>query len=282
MVIGGNGSWVGSPGGVSYVGSFTNSAPNAAYAFSANLGNGYAKYVAEAIGHEAGHAFGLQHQSTSRGPNKTAEYSTGNGVSAPTMGNSYSSTRGLWWYGTSSTGGFQDDLAVLSNSSNGFGFRADDWGSSPGTAKRTGWSNGKFKINGVIGSTYDRDYFRFSFTGGTLTLKLRAQAAGSMLDGWLRLYKQDGTLVKHMNNDTLSETIVRTLPPGIYYAVVFSNGGYGDVGAYSLYAYDDVASAPPAPSSVPAPGGSPTSSGSIFSTKAITSKLASEIELLAA
>jgi hypothetical protein len=63
---------------------------------------------------------------------------------------------------------------------------------------------------------------------------------------------------------------------------VFSNGGYGDVGAYSLYAYDDVASAPPAPSSAHAPGGSPTSSGSIFSTKAITSKLASEIELLAA
>jgi hypothetical protein len=160
---------------------------------------------------------------------------------------------------------------------NGFGYRADDYGGSPGTAKRTGWNNGKFMVKGLIGNSSDRDYFRFDFTGGTLTLKLRGQGAGAMLDGWLRLYKQDGTLVKHMNTENLSETIVRTLSPGIYYAVVFSNGGYGDIGQYTLYGYDDVASAPAAPSTAP------STSGSIFSTKSIASKsLAAELEALAA
>jgi hypothetical protein len=282
VVIGGNGSWMtGGPGGVSYVNSFTNAMPNTAYAFSGNLGNGYAKYVAEAVSHESGHAFGLQHQSSYSNGAKTAEYYGGTDLSAPTMGNSYSSARGLWWYGTSSTGGFQDDLAVISNSTNGFGYRADDFGSSPGTAKRTGWANGKFMVKGEIGNTSDRDYFRFAFSGGTLTLKLRSQGAGATLDGWLRLYNQNGTLLKHVNNPDLSETIVRSLPPGTYYAVVFSNGSYGDIGQYTLYGYDDVAASMPAPGAVPTGGSTSTS---IFSTKAIAKSywIESELESLAA
>jgi hypothetical protein len=272
----------GGPGGVSYVNSFTNSAPNTAYAFTMNLGNGYPKYVAEAISHETGHAFGLQHQSTYSGATQTAEYSTGNGSSAPTMGNSYSANRGLWWYGTSSNGGaLQDDLSVISSATNGFGFRKDDYGSAPISAKPTAFSNSKFLVKGALSSINDKDFFKFTFTGGSLTLKLRGQGAGSMLDAKLRLYRSDGTILSNVDSSSLSETIVKTLSPGTYYAAVFSHGNYGDVGQYALYGYDDVAAAPAVPRTAPGttPASSPsTKSASIFSSKAITTSLIDEVE----
>jgi len=61
IAIGGNWSdWYGSSaGGVAYVGGFYNGASNVGYVFDDALGNGNAKYVAEAAAHEAGHLFGL-------------------------------------------------------------------------------------------------------------------------------------------------------------------------------------------------------------------------------
>lgn len=283
VVIGGNGSWMtGGPGGVSYVNSFTNSAPNTAYAFTMNLGNGYPKYVAEAISHETGHAFGLQHQSSYSGPTKTAEYSSGNGASAPTMGNSYSATRGLWWYGTSSNNAaMQEDMSIIAGNTNGFGYRADDYGSSPTSAKNLGFSNGKFIVKGAVSSISDKDFFKFTFNGGSLTLKLRGQGAGSMLDAKLRLYKADGTIVSNVDGSSLSETILRTLAPGTYYAAVFSHGNYGDVGQYSLYGYDDIAASSAAPGTTPGSTAATTGaakSASIFSSRAIATSLSEELE----
>ena len=59
VAIGGNWSdWYGSSaGGVAYVGGFYNGASNVGYVFDDALGNGNAKYVAEAASHEAGHLF---------------------------------------------------------------------------------------------------------------------------------------------------------------------------------------------------------------------------------
>ncbi|CAN5680577.1 hypothetical protein BH09PLA1_BH09PLA1_29590 [soil metagenome] len=289
VVIGGNGSWMsGGAGGVSYVNSFTNSSPNTAYAFTMNLGNGFPKYVAEAISHESGHSFGLQHQSAYSGQTKTAEYSSGTSSSAPTMGNSYGAARGMWWTGTSSNGTSQDDLAVLSSSTNGFGYRGDDYGSAMSSAKNLKFKSGKFSIKGALTSVSDKDFFKFNFNGGSLTLKLRGQGAGSMLDAKLRLYKSDGTMLNNIDGSGLSETIIRTLPAGTYYAAVFSHGGYGDIGQYTLYGYDDVAGAP-APSTAPSPstGGSTQGTNkvaSIFSSESIAKSLHAELvaELLAA
>src|SRR5205085_150466 len=90
--IGGDGAWLGQvAGGVGYVGSFTNSEVNTVFVFADNLANGYAKYVGDASSHEAGHAFGLEHQSTYNSRRRLVdEYSTGPGDGrAPLMGNSY-------------------------------------------------------------------------------------------------------------------------------------------------------------------------------------------------
>jgi hypothetical protein len=75
IAIGGNyDDWFGSPaGGVAYVGGFYNAAPNVGFVFSDALANGVARYVAEAASHEAGHLFGLWHQSSyNSSGNKTA------------------------------------------------------------------------------------------------------------------------------------------------------------------------------------------------------------------
>src|SRR5262249_16944128 len=129
--IGGDGAWTGGTyGGIAYVGSFTSSMVNTVYVFPKNLSNGYARYTADASSHEAGHSFGLQHQSQyDDAGTKIAEYYSGPGDGrAPIMGVSYYAPRGLWWYGTSSTGPtvYQDDMAVISDSTNGFGYRPDD------------------------------------------------------------------------------------------------------------------------------------------------------------
>ena len=133
VVIGGTGSWYGAvAGGVAYVDSFSSpgssTGVNVVYIFSKNLGGGAAKYVAEATAHEAGHAFGLEHQSVWSGGLKINEYNQGDSLRAPIMGTSYYAARGLWWYGTSSDPGgpLQDDMAVIASPTNGFGYRADD------------------------------------------------------------------------------------------------------------------------------------------------------------
>src|SRR5882762_5322245 len=133
VVFGGGGAWLGAQaGGVSYVGAFYNSAPNVSFVFTDNLGAGAPKYSAEAAAHEAGHAFDLQHQGTWSGSTLTNEYNPGTSAAAPIMGNSYSTTRGLWWNGTpsSSPSAIQDDMAVISGSNNGFGYRTDAVGNS--------------------------------------------------------------------------------------------------------------------------------------------------------
>jgi hypothetical protein len=236
VVVGGNGSWAGGGyGGISYVNAFT-SGPNTSWVFPANLGNGTPLYTAEAVSHESGHAFGLQHQSTWSGTTKTAEYSMGNATTAPIMGNSYYATRGTWWYGTSSISStsIQDDMAIISRSANGFGYRADDHGNSLSVADTLLVSGDTLSGSGVIEKTTDSDYFKFMTAGGAVTLSANVIAAGATLDLKLALYDANGGLVGTADTASLGESISLTLSPGTYYLSVISEGNYGDVGQYTI------------------------------------------------
>jgi hypothetical protein len=265
VVIGGDGAWTGSTcGGISYVGSFYNYAPNTAYIFSENLGES-AKYVAEAVAHESGHAFGLQHQSRFSGGIKVDEYNPGSSDSAPIMGNSYSALRGIWWYGTDTNNSMQDDISIIAGASNGFGLRSDDHGSGMSNARNTRFSSNKFIVKGVMNSLSDRDFFKITLSGGgQLQLKLRADGAGAMLDAKFRLYRADGSTVVATDGTGLAETITRTLPSGTYYALVYSHGSYGDVGQYAMFAYFT-------PSAPAGPAQAPAGNTSVFSTQQISS-----------
>jgi hypothetical protein len=236
-VIGGGGAWTGvSCGGISYVGAFANSSPNTSYIFSDNLGMGAAKYVAEAIAHEAGHAFGLQHQSTYSATGAlTNSYNPGTSVIAPIMGTSYYATRGLWWYGTSSSANtMQDDLAILSGSNNAFGYRTDDHGNTAELADALAVSGSSISGAGIIEKMTDSDVFSFSTAGGSFSLAANVAQYGAMLDLKLELRAADGTLITSANTASLGESISATLPAGTYYVFVSSAGNYGDIGQYTL------------------------------------------------
>ena len=238
VVIGGDGAWLGAQaGGVSYVGAFANSAPNVSFVFPKMLANGYAKYVAEASAHESGHAFGLQHQGTYDAyGNLTAEYAPANAAGdAPIMGSSYTARRGLWWYGTASDyyGHMQDDLAVISSSTNGFGYRADDYGNTVAASTALSESATSVSGAGVIEKTTDADVFSFTTGAGAVTLEADPAAQGGMLDVKLDLRDASGNLVAASDNG-LSESISTNLAAGKYYLTVSSHGSYGDIGQYTI------------------------------------------------
>jgi hypothetical protein len=265
VVIGGDGAWVGEVcGGISYLGSFTNGAPNTAYVFSENLGGGWPKYVAEAVAHESGHGFGLQHQSVFNGGEKIEEYNPGNASVAPTMGNSYSSFRGVWWRGTGSNGAIQDDMAVLAGAINGFGYRPDDFGNRISSARKLAVRNGKFTARGVIERGGDVDFVKFSMIGGSVELKLRSITAGATFDGKVIIYRANGTIIATADGASLGETVTLNLASGTYYVGVASHGSQGDVGQFTLYG-TVTASAGTVPGRIPP--------SSVFGTRTIGTSL---------
>lgn len=235
--IGGNGSWYGSAGGVAYINAFTNYIANTVYVFSANLGNGDAKYTAEATSHEYGHSLGLLHQSLYDGlGNLVATYSQGDANWAPIMGVGYYSARSTWANGTTNTATtFQDNLAVISNGTNGFGYAADDHGNTVGTATNLLVSGNSRTGSGVIEQAADQDYFAFSSGAGAISLTVNVAAVGANLDARIELRDLSGTLIASADpSNSLGATINATVVQGDYRLVVANHGGYGDLGRYTI------------------------------------------------
>jgi hypothetical protein len=244
IVIGGDGAWAGGVyGGFSYVNGFIGDTSNTGWVFPANLGKGRPKYVAEAAAHEAGHLFGLTHQSAyNSSGSKIDEYRGGRDPSNPDatdpiMGFSYYATRGVWAKGTSADGftSIQDDLAILSRAANGFGYRADDHGNSPLTADLLNVLDGVHTSGaGVIESMTDADYFKFSSSGGMVSLTADVAPLGPTLDLALSLTDADGNVLALSDTASLGETVSALVPAGDYYLAVTSHGAYGDIGQYTI------------------------------------------------
>jgi len=234
--IGGNGSWYGSAGGVAYINTFTNSIVNTVYVFSSNLYN--ARTVAEASSHEAGHGFGLHHQSSyDANGNKTAEYNQGNSAWAPIMGVGYYSTVTTWHDGPNSYGStsYQDDMALISRTANGFGYRADDHGGSAQDATALAVSGTSGAGSGIIEQNNDTDWFSFSTGAGSITLDVDVRQVGANLDVVLELLDEQGNLVASADpSNSLDATITANVSAGDYNLVVRSTGVYGYVGTYTV------------------------------------------------
>ena len=236
-VIGGGGGWLGSlAGGVAYVGGFSNSAPNQVWVFPDNLGAGFPKYVGEATAHEVGHSFGLLHQSLYSGTTLVQQYYSGDANRAPIMGNSYSSVRGMWWNGTSSSSTtIQDDLAVIASPTNGFGYKVDDVGDTTSTAGTLSINNGNISASGIIGNTGDADYYILDIpVNGTMAINLNGPN-GAMLDAKLEVRLSDGSVwLSSDSTPSTTESLSGSISAGRYYLVVRSHGGYGDIGQYTI------------------------------------------------
>jgi hypothetical protein len=229
-------------GGVSYIGSFANSAaPNISFVFPDNLGTGFPKYVADATSHEAGHSFGLYHQSQYNSSGQLiAEYYTGPGDgTAPIMGDSYNAPLSRWWLGPNDQGStvIQDDMAVIASATNGFGYRDDSSGNTMGTARTLTVSNNQISGSGIIIHTTDTNFWSFTTGAGQITLNMNVAAGVNNLVAKLVLEDANGNVIATGDDNSgtaYSATITANVAAGTYYLVAESHGGYGDVGQYTL------------------------------------------------
>jgi PhoPQ-activated pathogenicity-related protein len=230
--------WYGQPaGGVGYIDSFSNDIVNTVYVF-ANDSPFDLKFIAEASSHEAGHNFGLEHQSQyNQAGTKLEEYHPGGNGWAPIMGYSYEQPQTTWWNGpnTVSSTNLQDDMALIARSANGFGYRTDDVGSNFASAKPLTVNGSAVTGSGIIETTTDFDSFSFSTAAGAVHFEVSPALVGPNLLLKIELRTSTGSLIASVNGAIDSPAVLdRTLAAGSYQIRVTSNGNYGSVGQYSI------------------------------------------------
>ncbi len=260
VIVGGMGEWYGdgSFGGVAMEGGFTSQwSSNTAFVFAGqspfNL-----SWLGNTIAHEAGHLFGLDHQSNRDLPpgERDHDYSiggteptSGNFV-GPVMGNTNTAASG-WWLGPTpdylgnGANTLQNDVTGLAAV---LGYRADDAGNTRTLAKQVGAINGIVDLNGVIETVADADWYTFNTRGGLATLYVNFDVlVPSMLSPTVELRDANGNLIATAEQVAQFGRIEANLPAGTYsimvkgdgwLPVVGSNNGYtnsyADIGSYRI------------------------------------------------
>ena len=128
----------------------------------------------------------------------------------------------------------QDDLAVISSSTNGFGYRPDDYGNTQFSATNLTGTNGTVGASGIIEKSTDVDVFSVTTPAGLVSFNLAVAKFGPMLDASVAVVDPFGTVVAKAATASLGETLNVSLLAGTYYIYVSSAGGYGDIGQYEL------------------------------------------------
>ncbi len=228
-----------SAGGVAYLNSFSRNS-NDSPCWVYNSGE---KGAGETGSHELGHTFNLQHDGTTNG----SAYYGGHGSWAPIMGNSMSRSITHWSSGEYANANMtQDDVAIIANSTNGFGYKTDDVGNTAANAKALSVaSNGSVSAaqnSGIIHIRTDVDVYSFTTGGGNVSLNVSPAATHPNLDVLLRLTNASGTTITTANPTGLSASISTSLASGTYYLYVEGTGvgsplntGYSDYGSLGQY-----------------------------------------------
>ncbi len=190
--------------------------------------------------HEIGHTLGLRHDGKSGG---TTYYGGHNGW-APIMGVSYYYSRvGHWSKGEySGANNQEDDVAVMANSRNGFGYKTDDHGNT--TANATALvsdASGNVSANsnkGLIEKRTDKDVFSFSTSGGNVDFKIDPNQYYASLDIKARILNSNGQEVASSDLAGLNAAINTNLDRGTYYIEIDGVGS----GANPSVGYSDYSS----------------------------------------
>jgi hypothetical protein len=229
--------WYGSSaGGVGYIDNFTNSIANVVYVFRESGG---ARQMGETAAHEAGHGFGLRHQSTydELGVN-IDEYEDGGKGWEPVMGGAPTTqTASIWHYGTNSQGSnvYQDDLAVLTKPANGITYRTDDHGNSVATATPLATTGTTWLGAGIIEHNTDVDVFSLTTSGQAIRLDVNVASLAPNLNVVLELRNASNEVVASADPaDSLSASIIGTFPAGNYTLHVTKVNTYGWIGTYTI------------------------------------------------
>lgn len=247
VAIGGSSyDWFGyGAGGVAYIDSYNWNVDAPTFVFPDQLGNGFEKYVAEAVSHEAGHTLGLRHDGTA-----TSSYYTGQGSGetawAPIMGVGYYNNLTQWSRGEYANANLQEDDLAMITSQNGFGYRVDDFGDTIGTASVANLSDSTtIDVAGVIEQNTDVDVFSFTTGAGIVSFDVQDFEHGSNLDILAELYDSNGSLVTSANGaNVLDAQLSASVPAGTYYLAVSGVGqgdvlttGYSDYGSIGQYSF---------------------------------------------
>ena len=229
----------GGAGGVAFVNAFDPDGRTVAFVFTNGAGNS-AKNIAEAATHEAGHTFGLGHQSTFDPDTgeRLESYNPGSADWAPHMGVGYSRPLTTWHDGPTGTiDNFQDDMSRIARTRNGFGYRVDDHGGTSSTATHLRTTSTPFSVAGIIERNNDVDAFSFSIDNpnGGISVSLAGAAVGTNLNAILEIRNSDGETVVEANpSNSYAAEIAAPLSAGDYTLFVRNNGEYGRVGQYTL------------------------------------------------
>jgi hypothetical protein len=245
-------------GGVAKLGSFTWSGDTPCWIFSNNLYD-VPKYLAEACSHELGHTFGLNHDGKSGVTSYYAGHGSGAVGWAPIMGNSYSKELTQWSKGEySNPTNTEDDLSIITSSSNGFGYRSDDHtNQSQGATPMPKDDADHISGLGVIEKQGDVDVFSMESGPGSLSLDVSPANTISNLDIEIALYDEQGILIATANPATqLNASINATVESGTYFLHVRATGygtpdtgssDYASLGAYKIDGQVAAAALPPTP-----------------------------------
>lgn len=228
-------------GGVAYVNVFSyysSSTPDRyqpAWVFLDKLGNGYPKYVAEAVSHEVGHNLNLNHDGTS-----TVGYYAGHGSGstgwAPIMGVGYYKTVTQWSKGEyPNANNLQDDVAVISAA--GTPLRPDDYPSTNASAAPLSGEPSAVFQSGIIERNTDVDVFTFQTDGGDIQFNIASGSVAPNLDVAVKLLDASGNTIASINPaNSLSASLTATVAAGQYFLQI-DGIGYGDlITGYSDYA----------------------------------------------
>lgn len=206
-----------------------------------------AKFCADATAHELGHTMGLRHDGRNT---PVEEYFEGHGSGvtgwAPIMGVGYSRQLVHWSKGEyASANTQQDDIAIIANNANGFGFATDEAGGTVASAAPLNAPAGSVNQSGVIAQASDTDVYSFTTGGGVLNLTASPAAVDPNVDILLELITATGLVLASDNPvNTLGAAINRSMEAGTYYVRVRGTGkgnpltdgytAYGCMGAYTL------------------------------------------------
>lgn len=237
-------------GGVAYVGSFRWNDDTPCWTFiTSGKGGG------EASSHEVGHTLGLLHDGRT---SPSEGYYAGHENWAPIMGVGYYRSISQWSRGEyNAANNLEDDLAIISSSTYGLGYRADDHdnniSSSTALVYDASGNVSSSRNKGVIEHSTDVDYFSFSTAGGNVSLNVNTVGRHGNLDILVRLFNGAGTQIGSFNPGGLNATVSISLSPGNYYISVDGTGaGNPATNGYSNYAsigsYAISGSIPPASS----------------------------------